>query len=96
MLFRNSEEHAANAPETWEVIKLAEKLWALRANGVTFQTYQTRKAAEADKVDGPYARQYAKEGKWMAGVTPAGWKPYSVILEERARHAAWLAKKVPA
>lgn len=89
-LFTTPEAHAANPPETWEVSKAAERLWYLApadAAGV-LDSFTTKTAAEAAKVSGWLVDLYEKEGRWYAGETVAGWRPYAEVAEEHARIAA--------
>ena len=71
-------EHDANPPHTWEVIKVAERLWELRQAGADYplDTFTTKKAAEQARIDGHAARLYEKEGRWFRGEPVHGWKPY--------------------
>lgn len=86
-LFMGPEEHAANPPSTWNVVKVGSR-WALRTTpDQTFETYRSRKAAEADKVEGHWTCAYAEDGRWYAGDTPAGWKSWEECKAERDRNA---------
>lgn len=88
-LFSTPEEHAANAPSTWNVVKLSERSWALQtATTVELDHFTTKTAAEAAKVEGHWTRAYAAEGRWYAGATPAGWKSWEVCKAEQERNAA--------
>jgi hypothetical protein len=70
-------EHAANPPATWTVRKVADRRWALcDKDGGIIETRTTKAAAEALKTTGPVVELYVAEGRWFAGDTPAGWKPY--------------------
>ena len=82
-LFSGPEEHAANPPETWEVVKVAEGRWTLRPAGADyyFETYPTRRAAVEDTQSGPYVRLYRQEADWYAGKPVAGWKPYRELVK---------------
>jgi hypothetical protein len=76
-LFNGPQEHAANPPSTWEVHKAAPRLWQLRTrDGGVLHTTTTKRAAEDLRTSGFYASQYAKEGRWYAGESVPGWKPY--------------------
>jgi len=93
-LFMGPEEHAANPPSSWNVVKVGSR-WALRTTpDQTFETYRSRKAAEADKVEGHWVAAYAEEGRWYAGGTPAGWKSWEEAKAERDHNAArWAANQ---
>lgn len=86
-LFADPTEHAANPPETWTVTKVGDRAWSLRtAAGTELDRYTTKRKAEYDRTpDGYYGRAYAKEGRWYAGETQPGWKPYADCLAERER-----------
>jgi len=75
MLFK-PEDHANNPPETWQVVKVAERCWHLRTkDGGTLDSQPTKKAAEALKVEGFYVNLYEKERRYYAGEDVPGWKP---------------------
>jgi hypothetical protein len=64
-LFSGPEEHAANPPSTWQVVKAGDRVWQLRSKeGVVFETFKTRKAAVEAKTDSWLTRQYEKDGRW--------------------------------
>ncbi len=95
-LFADPVEHAANPPASWQAVKVADHNWQLRtaAGGVIGYGYRTRAAAEADKTSGSWVLMYEKEGRWYAGDTPPGMKPYAQVLAERERASvASLARK---
>jgi hypothetical protein len=71
------EDHNADPPEKWIVVKVGEKCWQLDTSlGHALGHYPTRKAAEADKLTGPYVSLFEKEGRWFRGESIAQWKPY--------------------
>lgn len=76
-LFSNPTEHAANPPESWEVIKVYAGAWDLRAGEATINRYPTRKQAVADRESGFYVSLYHKEDRWYRGEPVSGWKPYT-------------------
>lgn len=79
-LFLTPEDHAANPPETWKVVKMADRFWALQvSSGGTLNTFPTKAKAEADRVDGPLVKLYNDEGRWMAGEQVNGWRPYAEL-----------------
>lgn len=82
-LFNGPEEHAANPPDAWRVVKVRPKMWRLVAlNGVVLATCQTRR----DCVDlcerGFYRSLYDDETRWYAGEAIVGWKPYSPTVRD--------------
>ena len=82
-LFASPEEHAANPPETWRVVKVADRLWRLATkDGSELRCFPRQRDAEEEKVSGWYADMYAKETRWYAGEPVRGWKPYA---ERRTR-----------
>lgn len=84
-MFSSKEEHAANPPESWVAVKVADRAWDLRTkDGVTLGRYPSKKAAEADKTSGFYTRMYDQERRWYAGEQIPNWKPY----KESTRHTA--------
>lgn len=92
------EHYAENHPDTWQVVKLANRQWSLTdKNGWPFQCYPTKKEAEANRTEGFYVKLYNTEVDWMnGGHGMNGWKPYAQVLEEHARHEAWLADRAAA
>lgn len=77
-LFAGPVEHAANPPESWRVEKGVTRLWFLKTkDGVTLETFPTKKAAEHAKVESFYVSLYEKESRWYAGEAIPGWKPYA-------------------
>lgn len=94
-LFSGPEEHAANPPGTWQVVKVARECWHLTtAAGVTLGgRYTTRRAAEADKTSGFYVNLYDRDRRWYAGEPVAKLKPYADVVAARERNAAhWAAR----
>jgi len=72
------EEHDADPPAAWQVVRIADRCWHLdRSLGGTIGYYTTRRAAEAGKVSGPWVRMYEQDGRWFAGHTPPGWRSYA-------------------
>ena len=94
MCFGTPETHAANPPETWHAVKAGERVWNLNtAGGGTLGSFKTKREAEEHKRTGFYVNLYAKEGRWFAGQTPAGWRPWAVVEAERERRAARLVAR---
>lgn len=81
MLWCTPEEHDAHPPETWVVVKAADRVWHLRPhdwqpNDGPLDTFTTKRAAEAAKVEGHLVSLYRDEGRWFAGENVRNWKPY--------------------
>jgi hypothetical protein len=76
-LFSGPEEHAANPPSSWQVVKAGPRLWHLTTrDGGVLKSEQTKTAAEAERESGFYVNLYEKERRWYAGEPVPGWKPY--------------------
>lgn len=80
-LHRTPAEHDANPPSTWTVVRIdcaSSARWGLTtADGMLLDSFSTRKAAEAAKVDGSTASLYEKEGRWFAGEHVHPWIDYA-------------------
>ena len=52
----------ANPPESWEVVKVMDRIWHLRPTGAEYclGSYPTRKAALADRSSGFYVNLWNK------------------------------------
>jgi hypothetical protein len=88
--FAGPEEHAANSPSTWKVVKVAERQWAVQtADGTTIETCTTKKAATEATTGGYWFNQYEKETRWYAGEPVAQWKPWAQVRAERERNERW-------
>lgn len=94
-LFSTPEDHAANSPDTWQVVKTTGgRGWRLQTkDGVSLESFTTKRAAELARTEGFFARTYAEEGRWYAGETPAGRRSWAECLAERERIAARRAKQ---
>jgi hypothetical protein len=91
------EDHDADPPSAWRVVRIGPRCWHLDTSlprGGTIGYYGTRRDAERGKVDGPYVTLYEREGRWMRGQTPAGWRPYAEVAAERAAREAKQAARV--
>jgi len=86
-LHQTPEQHQAEPPSAWEVTKRAERAWDLLIGGSVAGTFPTRKGAEEARTSGPLVALYEREGRWFAGQTPAGWRPYADVAAEQARNA---------
>jgi hypothetical protein len=76
-LHNTPQEHDADPPSSWAVVKIAERCWHLESSlGGQLGTYPTRHAALADKESGWLVNLYEKEGRWFKGEPVANWKPY--------------------
>lgn len=86
--FTGPAEHAANPPETWRPVKVAERCWhLLTANGDCLDTFTTCRAATEAIKHGVARRLYDDEARWYAGEQVAGWRPWAEVLAERERRA---------
>lgn len=75
------EDHAANAPDTWVVVKAMERLWQLKTkDGDVIQSFPTKTRALQARNAGFYPNLYEKEGRWYAGEKIPGWKEYSEVV----------------
>ena len=75
-VFSGPEEHAANPPETWIVVKASERNWHLRAQtGATLHRGTTKRECEYAREVGFIRNLYDKETRWYAGEPIPGWKP---------------------
>ena len=93
-LFASPEEHAANPPASWLVVKVAPRCWSVTtADGDVLDTFATRADALAVRGFGSVlANLYAAEGRWYAGVPRAGHRSYADCKAESDRIAArWAA-----
>lgn len=78
-LFTTPERHTANPPATWAVVKHAPRSWALTLAGdpdAVLGLFPTRQAAEQARREGFLVRLYRDEGRWFAGESVPGWRPY--------------------
>jgi hypothetical protein len=96
--YSSPEELAANPPESWRVVKRAERLWHLLIDSShehPAETFTTRRAALAERDDptSRLRRAVEQERRWMAGETPAGWKSHAECMADRARNEAYQAKR---
>lgn len=96
--YASPEDLAANPPESWRVVKRAERLWHLlidTGHECPAETFTTRHAAlaERDQPTSRLRRAVEQERRWMAGETPAGWKTYAECLADRQRDEAYQAKR---
>lgn len=86
MMYLTPEQHAANGPETWQVVKAAERCWHVSdRQGVVLSRHTTRRCALAEIETGFSRRLYDDEGHWMAGGSVRNWRPFAEIVAERER-----------
>lgn len=66
-LHNTREEHEANPPSSWTVVKVADRCWRLQdARGVVLATEKSRMLAEEARTTGYFARMYEREGEEFA------------------------------
>jgi hypothetical protein len=89
--------HDRNTPDTWRAVKVGERSWSLvDGEGHTLdQGFRTRAAAEEAITSGTTRNLYEQEGRWYAGDTPAGWRPWSEVDAERVRWEARNGRPAP-
>ena len=92
-VYSGPDEHAANPPETWEVVKRGDRNWhVVDRQGTVLERATTRREAERLKAEGSVVRLYDRETRWYAGETIPGWKSWADCKAEReaieARRAA--------
>ena len=79
-LFGSPEEHAANGPDTWQIVRAGERCWHVTdARGNTISYHATRRDAEAE-IAGGFTRQlYDDEARWYAGAPVRNWRPWAEL-----------------
>lgn len=100
-LFTTPEEHAANGPATWQVVKIEAGFWAIAQAGTDpvnnagdrIDTFGTKAKATAALTEGYAFDLWHKERRWYAGESVNGWKPYAEVLAERERNKKWQAER---
>jgi hypothetical protein len=75
-LFSNPQEHAANPPESWVIVRAGRRYRLQTASGIELASFERKRTAEDEKVGGMYVNLYRKESRWYAGESVDGWKPY--------------------
>ena len=96
-VYTTPEDNAANPPETWTVVKAAERVWNLiDQNGTVLDSKTTKRDAEALKTSGFIFKLYHQEAAWYAGVTPPGHRTWADCKAERERIEARWGRKVSA
>ena len=77
-VYSTPEQHAANPPESWVVVKVADHKWELRdAQGTRLHYGTTKKECEAAREVGFIRNLYDAETRWYAGESVRGWKSYA-------------------
>lgn len=83
-LFDTAEEHAANPPETWEVVPTDLGFYELRTKDgrILHPDIRPRERCEELKVAsdgfaGRFVALYERERKWFAGEEGTHWPPYT-------------------
>jgi hypothetical protein len=82
------DEHAANAPDTWKVIRVGRN-WAITTKDEIgrLDTCATKRTAIERTKSGFLVDLYEKERRWYAGEQVAGWKPYKTLTEAKEGRA---------
>lgn len=92
-MFSGPTEHAANPPETWQVVKDGDRLWKIQtATGTTINTYGTKTHA-VEAIETVWRPIYERETRWYAGEQIAGWKSWESVKAEHAATARRLAER---
>jgi hypothetical protein len=77
-LHTTPEDHRADPPSAWTVVKAGERNWHLDSSlGGTIGYFGTQREALSGKESGFYVDLYEREGRWFAGDGPQGWRPYA-------------------
>jgi hypothetical protein len=79
-LFATPQEHAANPPESWVVVKRGPRSWALTPAGdpdVVLDQFETKRSAEQARTESFLVKLYRQEARWYAGEPVPGWRPYA-------------------
>lgn len=92
-LFSGPTEHAANPPESWQVVRFQvgrRPSWYLAtADGRHIGNAQsTRKAAELERTEGFYFNLWHMDARWYAGHTPPGHRSWAECKAEQERTEA--------
>lgn len=82
------DDHADNPPETWRVVKVADRLWHLESKeGACLDSFKTKREAEINRTMGWAVRLYEQERRWYAGESVPSWKPFTEDVIDRQRAA---------
>jgi hypothetical protein len=75
-LFGTPEEHAANGPETWTITGSGRNWWLRTKDGDRLSSHRSKREATYAREIGWTVKLYRDEGRWFAGESVNGWKPY--------------------
>lgn len=79
-IFSGPDEHAANPPSTWRVVRRENRGWHLTlSDDSVLETFSTKREALAAREGGFLFDLYGKESRWYAGDDIEGWKPYAEV-----------------
>lgn len=97
-LFNGPEEHAANPPESWQIVRVPSGTRARFALKISEhqphpETFATRGDAENERTKGHTRRLYDDETRWYAGESVRGWRPWAEVKADQERHAAYSAER---
>lgn len=75
--YSGPQEHAANPPSTWRVVKRADRVWSVVDKaGTIIDSVPTKHAAEQLRTESWLTAAYAQEERWYRGESVSGWKIY--------------------
>jgi len=95
-MFSGPTEHAANPPETWKVVKINDRSWALTSkDGHSFATFPRKMDADMARTlpESFWRSMYDRETQWYLGKHVAGWKPWAEVKAEHERTMRRLAER---
>lgn len=78
-MFAGPDEHAANPPETWKVVKSGRAWHLITMTGDVLDYFVRQSDAVAAIEEGPIRRLYDDETRWYAGESVRGWKPWADV-----------------
>jgi hypothetical protein len=76
MLF-GKDRHQENHPTTWKIQRRGRKFHIVTKDGVSLDSFTTRRAAEKASQSGWLIDLYDKETRWFAGESVPGWRSYA-------------------
>jgi hypothetical protein len=76
MLF-GKEQHEQNHPRTWTVERRGRKFHIVTTDGLSLDSFETKRAAIQATQSGFLVDLYHKETRWFAGESVPGWRPYA-------------------
>lgn len=105
-LFTTPEQHAANGPDTWRIVKYGRGFAIVtkdvtdemvQRGGIPILTHCERKrdavAILEPHVNSWLVQAYEKEGRWYAGETPPGQRSWAECKAEKEKRDAAAAKR---